>query len=233
MQKTINHPELGEIVVLQTARARRISVRILSSARVRVSFPLFVSPKEALAFLESKKEWVLSTLEKIKATQSPPISMPFATRTRTLYLDPKPTDKFAIKIDATQIIVSYPLEMNYTQPEVQTVIKKAIEETWRIEAKQLLPPRIKLLAQHFGFKLGAISIRNTKSRWGSCSGKDNISLSLRLMRLPDHLIDYILLHELCHTVHKDHSANFYALLDKVCAGKHKALNKELKDFPKE
>lgn len=230
MQKIVRHPELGDIIVLQTARARRVSLRVLSSGSVRLTVPVRASVSDALKFLDSKKDWVLKALSKVEARRKPPISMPFSTRTRSLYLDPKDTEKFFIKIEASRIVVSYPLSLHYESEQVQSVIKRALEEVWRLEAKAMLPSRVMTLAGQNGFKVGKVSIRNTKTRWGSCSAKDDISLSLHLMSLPDHLIDYILLHELCHTVHKNHGEGFYGLLDKVSGGKHKQLNRELKAF---
>mgnify|MGYP003593610842 CR=1 FL=1 len=69
-------------------------------------------------------------------------------------------------------------------------------------------------------------------RWHlwSCTGTNNISLSLFLMTLPEHLRDFVIVHELCHTVHHDHSPKFHALVDRLVGGNEKALNRELKAF---
>ena len=72
--------------------------------------------------------------------------------------------------------------------------------------------------------------RATRSKWGSCNGRNDLSLSLYLMTLPEHLRDFVILHELCHTVHHDHSPRFHALLDRLVGGKEKLLNKELRSY---
>jgi hypothetical protein len=85
------------------------------------------------------------------------------------------------------------------------------------------------LADKHRFQYEKVFVKHVKSRWGSCSSTNNINLNLHLMRLPDRLIDYILLHELAHTVEKNHSKNFWQLLEKVCPGS-KMLDKELNNY---
>jgi predicted metal-dependent hydrolase len=126
--------------------------------------------------------------------------------------------------------VTIPDRVNPEDPQVQEWIKNAVEETWRIEAKAMLPQKVMLWAQRYNFKYQKVTIRNSKTRWGSCSSTGNINLSLHLMRLPEELIDFVILHELTHTVHKNHGPQFHALLDKICGGKEKELNAQLSTF---
>ncbi|MDR2814200.1 MAG: M48 family metallopeptidase [Prevotellaceae bacterium] len=92
-------------------------------------------------------------------------------------------------------------------------------ERFRRQAKQLLPKRVETLAARYGFTYNKISIKNIHSRWGSCSVQNNLNFSIYLMCLPDDLVDYVILHELCHTLHKNHGPKFWALLDAVTGGK--------------
>ena len=96
-------------------------------------------------------------------------------------------------------------------------------------AKEFLEGRIKELADKFGFVCNKITIRNQKTRWGSCSGKNNINLNMQLMNIPSHLINYVLLHELVHTIVKNHSPLFWTTLDRY-VGNAKAIDKELKKY---
>ena len=105
-------------------------------------------------------------------------------------------------------------------------------ETLRREAKRILPAMVERLAQQNGFRYGRVTIRATRSKWGCCTSKNNLSLSLFLMTLPTHLQEFVVLHELCHTVHHNHSAEFHALLDKVTGGREKELNRQLKGVRK-
>ncbi|MBQ3260409.1 MAG: M48 family metallopeptidase [Alistipes sp.] len=103
-------------------------------------------------------------------------------------------------------------------------------EQMRREAKEVLPGRVAFWTEKFGFRYGRVTIRASRSKWGSCSGENNISLSLFLMTLPPHLRDYVIIHELCHTVHHNHSAAFHALADRCMGGKEKNLRSELRRF---
>ncbi len=228
---TINHPQLGEITVSKTRRARRITLSVRPPDKVRLSMPPSVSMKEALRFAESRAEWVQAAISRY-ADKHPAevIEMPYSTRRHHLELTPADTAKITLSLRVGIISVTYPLESDYRDGEVQGAIKKGIEEAWRAEAKEYLPERVAQLAAEHGFRHGKVSVRNTVSKWGSCTVRNDLSLSLHLMRLPDHLIDYILLHELCHTVHKNHGPKFHALLDEHTGGRHKSLNKELRKF---
>jgi predicted metal-dependent hydrolase len=107
--------------------------------------------------------------------------------------------------------------------------KRRVEELRR-EAKQKLPEMTRRLAAEHGFRHGEVRVKATRSKWGSCTARNDINLSLFLVQLPEHLVEYIVLHELCHTVHKNHSPRFHALLDHVTGGRSRALNRELRQF---
>ena len=86
------------------------------------------------------------------------------------------------------------------------------------------------LAARYGFRYGKVTVRATRSRWGSCSSRNDISLSIFLVRLPLPLIEYVIVHELCHTCHKDHSARFHALADTLLGGREKELAREIRRY---
>ena len=99
---------------------------------------------------------------------------------------------------------------------IEGIVGKFLVEVYRLEAKQYLPQRVRAYAERFGFKYEQVGFRNNVSNWGSCSYDNHISLNVKLMKLPDELIDYVILHELCHTVEKNHSAAFWRLMKSVC-----------------
>ena len=97
-------------------------------------------------------------------------------------------------------------------------------------AKRALVGRLREIAEFHDFNYNKVTIRKQKTRWGSCSAKNNISLNINLVRLPDDLRDYVLLHELVHTRIKNHSKAFWAELDEFVGGNAKALAKQIKNY---
>ena len=115
-------------------------------------------------------------------------------------------------------------------PQLSPAEQKAHVEELRRAARADLPGRIARLSEATGLKYEKLTIRASRTKWGSCSGRNHISLSLFLMTLPEHLRDYVIIHELCHTVHHNHSPRFHALVDRLVGGNEKALNRELRAF---
>ncbi len=97
-------------------------------------------------------------------------------------------------------------------------------------ANEYLPNRLAMLAERFSFSYRQVSIRILRSKWGSCTGDNRISLSIFLMKLPEELIDFVLIHELCHTVHHNHSQDFHELVNRCTQGREKELHKALKGY---
>jgi len=99
------------------------------------------------------------------------------------------------------------------------------------KAEKALISRLHTLAKKHRFTYNKVSIRNQKTRWGSCSHKNTISLNMKLVALPKDLMDYVILHELVHTRIRSHSWRFWAELDKyVGNGKGKAMASRLKEY---
>lgn len=86
----------------------------------------------------------------------------------------------------------------------------------RKKAKEIILPKISYFAEKLSFKYNTVRIKAMYSRWGSCSAKANLNFSLALVACDERFIDYVILHELCHTVHMNHSKSFYSLLKSVC-----------------
>lgn len=103
-------------------------------------------------------------------------------------------------------------------------------ERLRLEAHRVIPPMVERIASRFGFTYNSLRISSARTRWGSCSSNNNISISLYVMLLPEHLREFIILHELCHTRHHNHSAAFHATLRILTQGRESKYNAELKRY---
>lgn len=178
---------VGEISLVRSWRARRITLTVRPTGLVRLTVPCGVSRARALAFAETKVAWIASARQRVAARQAAVPPLP---------------------------------------PEAE---RERIEELRRA-ARVDLPPRVERIARMFGFSYGRITIRASRTKWGSCSFRNDLSLSLYLMALPERLRDYVIVHELCHTVHHDHSPRFHALVDRCLDGQERALDRELKSY---
>lgn len=134
------------------------------------------------------------------------------------------------EMDESGIICYYQSAEVLADNDIQTWITKTLEAFARKRVKERLIPRLLNMAAERSLNLNNVKVSSAKGRWGSCSSKGNINLSLYLVLLPRHLQDYVLQHELTHLVEMNHSPRFWARLDEVCEGKAKAMRKEMRSY---
>ena len=113
--------------------------------------------------------------------------------------------------------------------EQSVLARKEGHEISHSQARSILVQRLELLAARHGFTFNRVFIRNQKTRWGSCSHKNNINLNAKLVQLPQSLMDYTILHELVHTRIKNHGPQFWEALSK-CVRNPKELDRELNAY---
>ena len=119
-------------------------------------------------------------------------------------------------------------KMKQVEQDHNKFTKNSIEID-RAEARKKLVNRLNELSKQHGFNYNKVFLRNQKTRWGSCSAKNNINLNMKLMRLPDEMIDYVLLHELLHTRIKNHTNGFWTELNKLVEDA-KGMSKKLNEY---
>lgn len=224
---------VGEILFKHSSRARHLGISVRPFLGARVSIPIGMSYNSAVRLVSEKKEWIIHHLKKMREFEKQQTIFNeysgYCTNHHKLELRKSDRKNISVRLSKGKINVTYPAELNTNTKEIQSAIRTGIERALKIEAKQYLPDKVKVLSAKFGLEYTKLTLKNIKSRWGSCSRKNNINLSIHLMRLPEHLIDYVVLHELVHTVHHNHSARFWSKLDEVTNGA-KNLDKELKKY---
>ncbi len=119
-------------------------------------------------------------------------------------------------------------KMNLVELEHENILRNSVEID-RAEAKTKLMSRLNQLTKKNGFTYNRVFIKNQKTIWGSCSNKNNINLNVKLVRLPDELINYVIIHELVHTRIKNHRKEFWAELDRL-VGDAKKMQSRLKEY---
>lgn len=222
---------VGDIILKRRKGSKGVSIVIKPSNQVVVTFPMGYPLSQVKWLVENRRNWIAKTQEKNRAKEPvQPIGSGFKTREHELQLIPSMVQTTKVKIEGKKLAVTHPFHLNTDDTQFQEVLKGIIAETYRMEAQTLLPQRVELLAKQHNLTYNTVRIKNITSRWGSCSIKGNINLSIYLMKLPNHLIDYVILHELAHRVHMNHSNEFWSFLDGLVSSNAKLLSKELKGY---
>jgi len=232
LERIIEHKTLGLVTLRKVRRSRSLKISVRSEG-VLVTLPFAASFDAALRFLQEREDWALRTLQKVRVkeergkTKFTP-ETDFGTYSRKVQLFPDDRQNVRVKVRPDVVEIYYPAARDINDPVLQEVIRKAVEHAWKVEAHEVLPTRVKALAEQHGLSYKRLSIRSARSRWGSCSAENSINLSIHLMHLPEHLIDYVILHELCHTRHKNHGPTFWALLEEMTNGKARTYDRQMK-----
>ena len=140
-------------------------------------------------------------------------------RIRTSVIDnPQDSGRLWLSLDKPTHIRIIEVPAGFSEPNVvsQKALRDVLVEVLREEAKILLPQKLSYFSDQYGFHFHKVTIKHNSSNWGSCSRAGNINLNLNLIRLPEPLCDYVLLHELCHLKEPNHGPRFHALLERLC-----------------
>lgn len=228
----VKDKDLGEIKLVSNARAVRVIARV-KDGQLQVTHPNFMSASAVLKVVNEMKPRLLSLKERAIKTSTKHIFTPeteFRTTTFEVKILETNLSKYYISLKDGVLTISCPQDCDFNSDDVQTLIRGGVESAMRHEANRLFPTMIADLAKQFGFRFSDVKINKSRTRWGSCNSKKTINLSYFNLLLPRYLIDFIFLHELCHTVELNHGPRFWALLDKVTDNKAKQLTREMKQF---
>jgi hypothetical protein len=208
---TIQDKELGDIVVRRSARSTQIRIRVAPDGMLRASAPLH-TPLFMIkrAIIQSRRELV-AMLE----TQRPTLAYKDGDAIgKSHSLAIRHGEIMKVSREGLRIIVTLPEGMTLENTAVQEMLRKEVIAALRREAKGYLTKRLAFLAEKHGFIYSSIRFSHSSGRWGSCSSEGTISLNIALMKLPFSLIDYVIIHELSHTVHMNHSDLFWQTVER-------------------
>lgn len=198
------------IEFVRMRRARRYIVRVRPDGTVRVTIPRGGSRDEAARFVHRQMSWIAKERQRVAAALVTPVWADGASMMLRGALVPIRLER----LSTGRTIVSYG-ERSVALP-VDGNIHRAIQADLRMLAREELGRRLHVLAAAHQVTVSAFTIRNQRSRWGSCSRSARIALNYRLIQMPAAVSDYVMLHELMHVKEQNHSRRFWRLVEQVC-----------------
>lgn len=232
MNKVIDHPTLGAIRYKKNKRSKNITIRIKEGGKIQVSMPYHAPYQEAMRVVDQHLNWIKEQLVQsvqLQAQKKLDWDSKFTILNRLLTVEAYSGQLGQMESTAEKIRLLIPQNWDLQDAEYQQALQKIMIEALRILAKQYLPKRTHYWANYHQIKIGQVRVKNVKTRWGSCSSKGNINLSIHLMLLPAAWIDYVICHELAHIKHPNHSPAFWVHLEQLLPGA-KQLDKALNQY---
>ncbi len=201
----------GAVEFVRMRRARRYVLRVRPGGVLRVTIPRGGSQREAARFVRKHADWIRRERVRLAAAE--------ASRWvpgGTIRLRGEPV-AIAVTGDPGRRSVKYG-ERTVPLPDAASDLRRAIEGDLRRLARVELGSRLRELAGLHSLTVAGVSIRNQRSRWGSCSREGRIALNFRLIQMPPAVSDYVLLHELMHLREQNHSRRFWRHVEEACPG---------------
>ncbi len=191
----------------QLIRSKRKSVAIIVTEQgtVEVRVPMKISQKQIQLFVNQHRDWICQTVEKRK--------MAFQKKQQFTCQEgdtlPVLGREYPVKIGEQVCFTGQIFQL--PKGNFLAVRPQIIQEYRRI-AKQFIPKRVAEISAQIGLYPSAVKINSAKGRWGSCSGKHSLNFSWRLIWASPETVDYVIIHELCHIRHHNHSPDFWSLV---------------------
>lgn len=203
-------------IEFEVTRSQRktMAITISPAGIVRVAAPNRISNKEIIDWVNSKSKWIVNKLDEINNLRAAPTSREYIQGELLPYLGldyPLHIETHNKRTKPTADL--YCGRLVVTSPDTDTeIIRGAIEAWYRCMAGAHIQSRIDFFRPQLDVSPQRVTIKNQKTRWGSCSSKGNLNFNWRAIITPPKVIDYIVVHELCHLVHLNHSQDFWKLV---------------------
>ena len=203
------------------SKRRTLSLSINENAELIVRVPNQISNKQIEEFIIEKSKWI----NKNKNLMQSRINEMNNSDSNYLFLG---NIYPLIKVNENPNKIDFNGTEFITSIENQNKFKASLKSWYKIKFKEIAIPRLNYFSDKYNLKINQVRFKNQKTLWGSCSSKNNINLNYLLVMAPMIVIDYVIIHELVHTVHKNHSANFWNAVEAIMPDYKKAkkwLNK--------
>jgi hypothetical protein len=211
----IEDSEFGKITVRRSAKATQVRLRVAPDGSLRASMPMYAPIFLLKRLLRNSREELRELLQQSQPGNEFTDGQQIG-KSHTIIVRSSP--RLSTKVKGQHILVELPSDMTLNDPQVNRAVRDSIITALRVEAKSYLPKRLAYLANQLGFSYEKVRFSHASGRWGSCSSNGTISLNIALMKLPFELIDYVLVHELSHTIQMNHSQDFWELVEKCDPG---------------
>ncbi len=229
----LEHKDIGAIKVVPKKGIKNFNIRLKPFDDVTISAPYKATEKQIMHVLERKKAWIIEKLQYNNQIEQSRTIYEDGSVIKTFYsefrLQKTDVERMHLTGSPPTYTIEFPGNYETNSTAFQHHIRQIINIALKNDAARYIIPRTQELAKAYDFHVNKISFRNNKSRWGSCSTQGNISFNIQLMRLPQPLIDYVIIHELCHTKHPNHGPGFKQLLYTIMPDAP-AIEKELKNY---
>lgn len=203
--------EFGTITIRRSARASQVRLRVAPDGTLRASMPIYAPLFLLKRLVKNSRPQLRKMLEQAQPSIMYSDGQQIG-KSHTLIV--KQGARLSVTSNKQHVLVTIPATKTLSDPDVVRKIRDASIAALRLEAKSYLPKRLHYLGNQLGFQYERVRFSHASSRWGSCSSTGTISLNIALMKLPFELIDYVLVHELAHTVEMNHSQAFWSLVEK-------------------
>ena len=218
--------DADDVIIRESARARRLLLRVHDSAQVEIVVPRGTPLPLVDAFVSSHLDWISQRVAKARSQCLPAQAFPpqhiEVVSVGERWEITRREDEGGWRLRETG---EGQLQLRGSGTEAGC---RAALRRWLVQrGQQVLVPWLAELAEEHGFRHGAVSLRLQRTRWGSCSSRGAISLNLALLFQPPPLLRYVLLHELAHTCHHDHSRAFWSVVA-ACEPDYRRLDAQLR-----
>ena len=193
-----------DVILRHSARAKRLSLRISRlDGRVTLTLPRRAPEREGIAFLQTKENWLRRHLSDMKPAI--PVSVGLSIPLRGVVTPVAIGEGKRARITPAQIEVSASAS---AAPQVKALLRHAARDALALASDKY--------ANQLGKTYDRLSIRDTRSRWGSCSSQGALMYSWRLIMAPPEVLDYVAAHEVAHLVEMNHKPAFWAVVERLC-----------------